>query len=107
MNNMHAIAMILVAGLVTVFLRSAPFLLWGGEKKTPEFIVWLGNMLPYAIMAMLVVYCLRNTSLTEMSSLIPASAGVGVTAGIQAWKRNSVYSILAGTIVYMVLIQIM
>ncbi len=68
MFNTHTALIILVAALVTAALRFAPFIVWSGERKTPEYIVWLGNVLPYAIMAMLVVYCLRNTSFTDMGS---------------------------------------
>lgn len=106
MFNVHTALIILVAALVTAALRFAPFIVWSGERRTPEYIVWLGNVLPYAIMAMLVVYCLRNTSFVDIASWIPAAAGVIVTGGLQAWKHNSVYSILAGTICYMLLIQI-
>ena len=107
MNSMHTALIIAVAGIVTLLLRCGPFLVWNGERKTPEYVMWLGNVLPYAIMAMLVVYCLKGVSFTNMTELIPAAAGVIITAGLQAWKHNSVYSILAGTVVYMVLIQVM
>lgn len=106
MFNTHTALIILVAAIVTATLRFAPFIVWNGKRKTPEYIVWLGNVLPYAIMAMLVVYTLRNTDFAAVAGWLPAIAGVAVTGGVQAWKHNSVYSILAGTICYMVLIQI-
>ena len=107
MLNTHAMLIVLIAGIVTVALRVTPFIIWSGERKTPEYIMWLGNILPYAIMAMLVVFCLRNIDLGTVSSWAPAIIAVVVTGAIQAWKRNSIYSIIAGTVCYMVLIQIM
>ena len=58
----HAVLVIAVTALVTMFLRFVPFLLFGGKRETPPYISYLGRLLPYAVMAMLVVYCLRNIS---------------------------------------------
>ena len=62
-------------------------------------------MLPYAIMGMLVVYCLKDVSPAELSSFLPAAAGVAVTAGLHLWKHNTLLSILGGTVLYMFLVQ--
>ena len=53
---------ILVCGLVTAGIRFLPFLVFGGRRETPTLIVELGRLMPYAAMAMLVVYCLRDVS---------------------------------------------
>lgn len=68
-------------------------------------MAYLGKVLPYAIMGMLVVCCLNGVSLTELSSVVPAAPGVGVTAGLHLWKHNTLLSILGGTAVYMILVQ--
>ena len=102
---MHSVWIIVVAALVTAATRFLPFLIFGNGKKTPDIIVYLGKVLPYAIMGMLVVYCLKGVSLTEVSSVLPAALGVGVTAGLHLWKHNTLLSILGGTVVYMVLVQ--
>ena len=107
MSEIYILSAILVMAGVTVLLRFLPFLIFGGRAKTPEFIEYLGKVLPYAIMGMLVVYCLKGTSFDFVINWLPVCVGVVLTAMIQIWKRNTIYSILAGTVVYMVLIRIM
>lgn len=106
MTDTQVLLSILVMAVVTAALRFLPFIVFG-RKKTPAFIEYLGKVLPYAIMGMLVVYCLKDTRLTAAGSWIPAVCGVAATVGMHVWKRNSIFSILAGTIVYMILIRVM
>jgi len=103
-NNMYVIAMIAVMAVVTMILRFLPFMIFG-ERKTPAYIDFLGKYLPYAIMGMLVVYCLRGMSFTEAPFGIPEIIAVAVTAGLHIWKRNTLISIICGTVCYMILIQ--
>ena len=103
-NNVHAMLLILTMTAGTMATRFLPFLLLGDKRQTPPFIAYLGKVLPYAIMGMLVVYCLKGVSLTEVSSVLPAALGVGVTAGLHLWKHNTLLSILGGTAVYMLLV---
>ena len=104
-NNAQAMALILTMTAVTMATRFLPFLLLGDKRQTPPFITYLGKVLPYAIMGMLVVYCLKGVSVTQLSSAAPAVLGVGITAGLHLWKHNTLLSILGGTVVYMVLVQ--
>lgn len=104
MNDTKAVLMIAVISLVTMGLRFIPFLVFG-TKKTPSFIVFLGKYLPYAIMGMLVVYCLKGVSLITAPFGIPELLAIFVVVGLHLWKRNTLISITAGTICYMVLIQ--
>ena len=104
-NHLHAILLILIMTVVTMATRFLPFLLLGDKRQTPPFIAYLGKVLPYAIMGMLVVYCLKGVSLADLSSAAPAALGVAVTAGLHLWKHNTLLSIVGGTVVYMVLVQ--
>ena len=104
MNDVQAILLIAVVSLVTIALRFLPFLIFG-ERKTPEKITYLGKVLPYAIMAMLVVYCLKGISFVKMPFGIPELLGVGCVVLLHLWKRNTLISIAGGTICYMLLIQ--
>ncbi len=94
-----------VAALVTAGLRFLPFVIFSGNRTTPPIIEKLGRMLPCAIMGMLVVYCLKGVSFAALSGWIPAAIGVVLTAGLYVWKRNTLLSIVLGTVVYMVLVQ--
>ena len=99
-------ALILIASMAftTMALRFLPFLVFG--KNTPQCITYLGKVLPQATIGFLVIYCLKDISLTSGSHGLPeVVAGVMVVV-MQTWKRNAVLSILLGTVVYMFLIRI-
>lgn len=104
MSNTYVIAMIAVMAVVTMLLKFLPFLIFG-ERKTPKYIDYLGKYLPYAIMGMLVVYCLKGITFTGAPFGVPEIIAVAVTAGLHIWKRNTLISIICGTVCYMLLIQ--
>lgn len=103
MDKLHSLAVILIMAALTAALRFLPFVMF--SKGTPKTIVYLGNLLPNAIMAMLVVYCLKNVSFTASSHGIPEALAVFLVAVLHKWKHNMLLSILGGTAVYMVLVQ--
>ena len=105
MGNLHSALIVAVAAAVTIALRFLPFLIFGEGRKTPDLIVYLGRVLPCAIMGMLVVYCLKGVTLTAAPFGIPELVGCTVVAGVHVWKRNTLLSIGAGTVCYMVLVQ--
>ena len=105
MDKLHAAALVAVIAGVTIALRFAPFLLLRG-RETPKFIAYLGRVLPYAIMGMLVVYCLRGTSFAMVSNWMPQLIATALVVALNIWKRNTLLSIIAGTACYMVLVQL-
>lgn len=105
MNDLHAAAMITVIALVTIALRFLPFLIFGENRKTPPLVAYLGQVLPYAIMGMLVVYCLKGVDLSTAPFGIPEAIGCALVALLHIWKRNTLLSIGAGTVCYMLLVQ--
>lgn len=105
MPDLHSALIIAVVALVTIALRFLPFLIFGENRKTPPLIAYLGQVLPFAIMGMLVVYCLKGVSFTAAPFGIPEFIGCAVVAGLHLWKRNTLLSIGAGTICYMLLVQ--
>ncbi len=105
-SNTYMLWAIIVMALVTALLRFAPFLLMG-NRKTPAYVEYLGRVLPYAVMAMLVVYCLRGTDFTAFPFGICEVIAVAVVVIAHVWKRNTLMSIIAGTVCYMVLIRIL
>lgn len=104
-REMHAFLIILAASLVTIALRFLPFLIFNGKRKTPPYILFLGRVLPFAIMGMLVVYCLRNTVLFAAPYGIPELIACLSVVLFHIWKRNSLLSIGGGTLIYMMLVQ--
>lgn len=94
-----------VIALVTAGIRFLPFAVFRGEKQTPAIIDKLGRVLPYAIMGMLVVYCLKGVNFETVGSWLPSLIACCMTAGLYVWKRNTLVSIVLGTVCYMVLVQ--
>lgn len=103
MTQTQAILTIMTCGIATILIRALPFLAF--RKDTPKYIVYLGNALPPAIFAMLVVYCLKDVGLTSGSHGIPEAAGMTVTILLHLWKKQTLLSIAGGTICCMLLIQ--
>ncbi len=101
----HDILLVIVVMLVTMLTRFLPFLLFGEKRKTPELVTYLGKVLPFAIMGMLVVYCLKDVQFLSAPYGIPELIGIVITAGLHIWKRNSLLSIGVGTVSYMLLVQ--
>ena len=106
MTDLRAAAMIAVIALVTAALRFLPFFLFGENRNTPPLVTHLGQVLPYAIMGMLVVYCLKDVTLTSAPFGIPEAIGCAAVALLHIWKRNTLLSIGAGTLCYMLLVQL-
>lgn len=102
---LYTFLMILVIALVTAALRFAPFFIFSSEKPVPKFVNYLGRVLPYSIIAMLVVYCLKEISFVKAPFGLPEVISVIVVVALHIWKRNTLFSIICGTICYMVLIQ--
>ena len=105
MPDLHSALMIAVIALVTAALRFLPFWIFNENRKTPPLISYLGQVLPYAIMGMLVVYCLKDVSFTAAPFGIPEAIGCAVVTVLHIWKRNTLLSIGAGTICYMLMVQ--
>ncbi len=101
MTTAYAIAMIAVAAICTFATRVAPFLLFNGSKPIPPIIRYLGSTLPPAVIALLVVYCLKNVGWVTVPELLC----IAITALLHVWKHNNLLSIGVGTVLYMVLIQ--
>ena len=101
----YPIALIAVAAVVTALLRFLPFLIFGESRTTPPPIERLGKVLPYSIMGMLVVYCLKDISFSSAPFGIPEILGCAVVTLLHIWKRNTLLSIGIGTICYMLLVQ--
>ena len=105
MPDLRSALMIAVIALVTAALRFLPFLIFGENRKTPPLVSYLGQVLPYAIMGMLVVYCLKGVSFTAAPFGVPEILGCAVVTLLHVWKRNTLLSIGAGTVCYMLLVQ--
>ncbi|MDO4270009.1 MAG: branched-chain amino acid transporter permease [Eubacteriales bacterium] len=105
MSGARVFAMIAVAALCTFATRVAPFLLFNGKKPIPPIVRYLGEALPPAVIALLVVYCVKSVNWLAAPHGAPELLCIAVTALLHAWKRNNLLSIGAGTALYMFLVQ--
>ena len=105
MNNWHTWYTIGIIAFMTALLRFLPFLLFGGNSQTTPFVKKLGRSLPYATMGMLVVYCIRKVNFSNLEGFVPVMMGCIAVGSLHIWKRNTLLSIVAGTICYMLLVQ--
>lgn len=102
-NWISTIEALIVVTLVTILTRALPFLFFGGKKKLPDTVSYLGSVLPAAIMIILVVFCLRNTILTVYPYGLPELLSAAAVIIVHWLKRNVFLSIIVGTGLYMVL----
>jgi branched-subunit amino acid transport protein AzlD len=106
MTATRAAAAIAVMAAVTFLTRALPFLLFGRGGQPPRIVLYLGKYLPPAVIAMLIVYCLRSVSFDQTANWAPALIACLFTVGVHIWRKNNMLSIVGGTILYMVLIQV-
>lgn len=93
-----------VAG--TALTRFLPFLCFPAKRRVPDYVRYLGRVLPAAVFGLLVVYCFREVSLFEGSHAIPELIAVLVVVLLHRWKRQMLLSIAGGTLCYMALVQL-
>ncbi|BFK88825.1 branched-chain amino acid transporter AzlD [Pseudoflavonifractor gallinarum] len=117
LTPIQAVAAIAVMAVVTFLTRALPFLLFDRGDHPPKLVLYLGRVLPPAIIAMLIIYCLKGPllalrdgfphllALQTAGEWLPAFLSVLVVALLHLWKRNTLLSIFGGTVLYMVLIQ--
>ncbi len=95
--------LVIAMSAVTILLRALPFIIF--RKQPPAYITYLGRVLPPAIIGMLVIYCLKDVTFLASPFGLPELIAALCVIVAQIWKRNSLVSILAGTVIYMFLVQ--
>lgn len=106
MTTLEIALSVAVMALVTFLTRALPFLLFDRGGEPPKVILYLGKYLPPAVIAMLIVYCYRNVGFDAIANWMPAFLAGGAVVALHLWKRNDMLSIVGGTILYMVLVQV-
>lgn len=96
---------VLVVAACTFITRFLPFALFGGGKAVPDTVKIIGELLPPAVIAILVVYCVKSVNILAAPRGLPEFISVAIVALLHIWKRNNLLSIGGGTLVYMILIQ--
>ncbi len=102
----HAMLIIAVMGGAVLATRILPVLVFGRSDKVPEFILYLGKVIPYTAMGLLIVYCLRDVSILHGSHGLPELIALAAVTASYLWKRNTILSVIIGTVIYMFLVQV-
>lgn len=102
-STTHALLIVAICSLVTIAIRFAPFLIF--RNSTPKPILYLGTVLPYSIMGMLLVYCLKSVSILKSPHGLPEIIALSLVFILHKWKHNTLLSIISGTVGYMLLLH--
>ena len=104
-STTQSIIIIAICAVCTFLERALPFIIFRG-REVPNIVRYLGRMLPMAIMATLVIYCIKGISFASMGGWVPMVIASAATVVLHLWKSNTMLSIFGGTICYMLLIQV-
>ena len=102
-QHIIVIAMVVLGTMITRFL---PFVLFPAGKETPGYVKYLGRVLTPAALGLLVIYCLKDVNFLAGSHGLPELIAMAVVTALHFWKRQVLLSIAGGTVVYMLLVQL-
>ena len=105
LTPMQTLASIAVMAVVTFLTRALPFLLFDHGDHPPKIVLYLGHVLPPAVIAMLIVYCLKGVTFAAPGGWVPSLAAGLAAVLLHLWKGNDLISIFGATVLYMVLVQ--
>ncbi len=105
MDNKDIFLIVAALAVATAVTRFLPFVIFPKDRKIPDFIVYIGKILPFAAVGLLVVSCFSGVSFLKYPYGIPEIVCVALAALLHWKKRNSLLSIAVSTALYMVLIQ--
>lgn len=98
----YILAAILVAGAVTWALRAVPFMVLSPLRNS-DLLAYLGARMPVGIMAILAVYTLKGTAVTDLKAVLPVICALATTIGLHLWRGQMILSIFGGTALYVLL----
>lgn len=102
----QSMIIILIIAITTLLTRAVPFMLFPANRKTPQFVTYLGSVLPFAIIGMLIIYCLKNTMIGSFPYGLPEIISIAAIVAVHLWKSNTLLSIGTGTVIYMLIVQL-
>ena len=105
-STIHDLLLVLVMAVFTALLRFLPFIAFPEGRKRPKVITYLGTVLPYALIGMLVIYCYKSVSVFEYPYCLPELIASALVAVLHIWKKNTLISVFGGVLFYMALVQL-
>ncbi len=104
-STMHGIIIVLICSAVTIILRAFPYIVFPEGKEIPKTVRYLSEVFPGAVIGMLIIYCLKDVSITKSPFGLPELIAIAATALLHIFRKNTLLSVLSGTIIYMLLVQ--
>ncbi len=105
MTVTQSVITIVVVAAGTFLTRLLPFVLFPQGRRVPPVVRYLGQVLPYAVVAMLVVYCLKDAVFTPRHAL-PELLGILSVIILHKLFHSMMFSVVGGTVIYMLLLQL-
>ena len=105
MTTIEIAVTIAIVALVTLATRALPFFVFGAYRPLPPYIRYLNTVLPTAVIAMLVVYCLKGTSLMSAPYGMPELISLAFLTIVHRRYKKMLVSIGGSTALYMILVQ--
>lgn len=102
---LYSILIIALIAVLTYAARLFPYIIFGRGNKIPDMIIYLGEVLPPAVMILLIVYCIRNISVFVYPFGIPEFSAILLTIILYLLVKNNLIAMISGTVLYMILIQ--
>lgn len=106
LTPMQTFLIICMVAIGTILTRFLPFIIFSGTKLNNSYISYLGQVLPYSAIGLLVVYCLKNVNFQSPTYAIPEAIAIICITVLHSWKENTLLSIGFGTVLYMVFVQV-
>ncbi len=106
MNNKEILITALMIVIGTAFLRFLPFFIINKSLSENKYVQFLGRILPYSMIALLVIYCIKDINIIKFPYGLPEIISIILVAVFQIIKRNVLISIGLGTVIYMFLVQV-
>ena len=107
MTDTYILFAILVCAACTFAVRLAPFALFSGKRGMPDAVRRLALKMPPAIIAVLVVYCLKGLPASDAGNILVTLGSVAAVVLLHLWRRNTLLSIAGGTVLYMALLHVL
>jgi branched-subunit amino acid transport protein AzlD len=105
LSNTQAIILIALATLATILNRSFAFIFLN-KHRANKYIIYLGTVLPFTIIGLLLVYTIRRINFMIDPYGLPEVIAIIVTAVIHKIGRNNLVSIGLGTLVYLMIVNL-
>jgi branched-subunit amino acid transport protein AzlD len=106
LSTQQSLILIAIFTIGTFLTRVLPFILFPHNKETPKYVLYLGNVLPFAAIGLLIVYCLKSVSILDAPYGIPEGIAIMCIVLLHLWKNNVLLSIGGGTVIYMAMVQL-